>query len=153
MSETTIRTIGYEAAGFADFLAVLQQAGIQTVIDVRDLPLSRRAGFSKRVLAASLAEAGIGYVHLKNLGTPKEGRLAARRGDDAGFWAIFAARMQTPEADMDLQRAAEIAGREASALLCFEADPAKCHRRRVAEALAERFGFKVEDLRLVPPSG
>jgi uncharacterized protein (DUF488 family) len=144
----TIRTIGYEAAGFSTFLATLRQAGVSLVIDIRDLPLSRRAGFSKKILAASLAEAGIGYAHFRNLGTPKEGRLAARRGDYAGFWRIFEERLATPEAAFDLQRAAELAEAQPSALLCFEADPAKCHRRRVAELLVERYGFAVEDLRV-----
>ena len=142
-------TIGYEAAGFATFLATLQDAGITMVLDVRDLPLSRRAGFSKRILAASLAAAGIGYVHLKSLGTPKEGRLAARRGDYLLFWAIVEARLGTPEAERDLHQAADLARHQPTALLCFEADPAKCHRRRVGQLLSERFGFSIRDL-LVP---
>ena len=141
-------TIGYEAAGFANFLTTLQAAGIALVLDVRDLPLSRRAGFSKRILAASLAEAGIDYVHLKGLGTPKEGRLAARRGDYPLFWAIVEQRLATPEAERDLHHAAELARNHPTALLCFEADPAKCHRRRVGELLSERFGFSVRDLRV-----
>lgn len=144
----TLWTIGYEAAGFAAVVATLRQAGVAMVIDVRDLPLSRRAGFSKTILSASLAEAGIGYVHLKPLGTPKEGRTAARLGDYARFWAIVEDRLQTPEAEAALQQAADIARRQPSALLCFEADPAVCHRRRVADALSQRFGFRVEHLRL-----
>jgi uncharacterized protein (DUF488 family) len=140
-------TIGYEAAGFGAFLAALREAGIRVVLDVRDLPLSRRAGFSKNVLAASLAEAGIEYVHLKALGTPKEGRLAARRGDHALFWSIVDERMKTPEARLALNRAADIAGQRRAALLCFEADPAQCHRLRVAEDLNKEFGFEVRHLR------
>ena len=149
MSQPTIRTIGYEAAGFGAFLATLREAGVALVIDVRELPLSRRAGFSKGVLAASLAAAGIGYVHLKSLGTPKEGRLAARRGDYPRFWSIVEARMQTPEAELALQQAAGLAGQTPSALLCFEADPQKCHRRKVSDALAEKFGFAVLHLHVV----
>lgn len=142
----TIRTIGYEAAGFAAVLAALQAAGVAMVIDVRALPLSRRAGFSKRILAASLAAAGIGYVNLKALGTPKEGRAAAHHHDYAKFWPIVEKQLRTPEAALELRQAADIASRQPSALLCFEADPAKCHRRRVAELLAEGFGFQVEHL-------
>ncbi len=151
MTAPVIRTIGYEAAGFGAVLATLKRAGVAVVIDVRDLPLSRRAGFSKRVLAASLAEAGIDYVHLKGLGTPKEGRLAARRRDWAAFWSIVDDKMRTPEAAFDLQRAAEIARARPAALLCFEADPAVCHRRRVAEDLAREHGFVIEDLSVAPP--
>ena len=143
-------TIGYEAAGFGPFLATLRAAGIEVVIDVRDLPLSRRAGFSKRILAASLEAAGIGYLHLRYLGTPKDGRAAAHRGDYPAFWASVEERLATPEAGADLVRAAEAAGARRSALLCFEADPARCHRRRVAELLAQRFGFAVHHLHVDP---
>lgn len=146
----TIWTIGYEAAGFASFLATLRHADIAMVIDVRDLPLSRRAGFSKRILAASLAAEAIGYTHLKGLGTPKNGRIAARRGDYPLFWAIVEERLRTPEAERDLHHAAAIARHQRSALLCFEADPQVCHRRRVAEVLRQRFAFHVEHLRVAP---
>lgn len=144
----TIWTIGYEAATFATLLAALRQAGIRMVIDVRELPLSRRAGFSKRVLCASLADAHMGYTHLRGLGTPKEGRLAARRGDSATFWSIVEAHMRGMEAQADLRRAADIAAHQPSVLLCVEADPQKCHRRVVAEELATQFGFAVQHLRV-----
>src|SRR4028119_55833 len=75
-----IFTIGYEGATQAELVAALRAAGVERVIDVRAVPLSRKPGFSKNVLAAGLAEAGIGYVHLKALGTPPEGRGGARPG-------------------------------------------------------------------------
>ncbi len=141
-------TIGYEKAAFDDFTATLQRAGVRTVIDVRDLPLSRRPGFSKRQLAAGLAAAGIGYAHLKALGTPAAGREANRRKQWPLFWQIVAARLATPEAAHDLERAAELAAAAPSALLCYEADPATCHRCRVGDRLAERHGFAVRHLRV-----
>src|SRR3954469_21227515 len=95
-----IFTIGYEGATMADFLAALTTAGVERVIDVRALPLSRRPGFSKSSLAASLAEAGIGYVHLKALGTPKPGRDAAKRGDRATLETVYAGQLELPEAQM-----------------------------------------------------
>ncbi|MGE5505487.1 MAG: DUF488 family protein [Actinomycetota bacterium] len=146
----TIWTIGYEAAGFGAFLDVLRRAGVRQVIDVRDLPLSRRAGFSKRVLAASLAEAGLAYAHLRHLGTPKEGRVAAHKGDYATFWSVFERRLTSVESQMELRQAADLAHQQPSALLCFEADPARCHRRRVAELLRDQFGFAVVDLMVDP---
>src|SRR2546427_80970 len=91
-------TIGYEATTMADFLAALTGAGVERVIDVRALPLSRRPGFSKTSLAASLAEAGIDYVHLKALGTPKRGRDAAKKGDVATLEAVYADQLELPEA-------------------------------------------------------
>ena len=145
-SYPTIWTIGYERASSDALLSALKAVGIQVLMDVRDLPLSRRAGFSKSTLRASLEAAGIEYVHLKGLGTPKEGRLAARRGDMPLFWSIVEERMGTPEAEFDLLRAAEIAGEKRSALLCFEADPHVCHRQRVADGLAGRFGFRIEHI-------
>jgi len=139
-------TIGYEKSGWPEFLTKLISVGIMLVIDVRDLPLSRRAGFSKRQLAAGLAEAGIGYVHLRALGTPPEGREANHRREWGRFWQIVDARLETLEAEIALQELAELATRTPSCLLCYEADPGICHRKRVSEILAARYGFTVEHL-------
>lgn len=139
-------TIGYERSSLDDLLRTLKARGVGVLLDVRELPLSRRAGFSKRPLSAGLEEAGIGYVHLKGLGTPKEGRVAAHQGDMDRFWSIVEAKMQTPEAEHDLTRAAALAKERPACLLCVEASPHVCHRRRVAELLHDRFGFTVEHL-------
>ncbi|CAO3445212.1 hypothetical protein [Azospirillum argentinense] len=139
-------TIGYEGASFDSVLRALKARGVGVLLDVRELPLSRRAGFSKRPLSAGLEEAGIGYVHLKGLGTPKEGRVAAHQGDLDRFWSIVDAKMQTPEAEHDLNRAAALARERPACLLCFEASPHLCHRLRVGELLHSRFGFTVEHL-------
>jgi uncharacterized protein (DUF488 family) len=136
-----IGSIGYEKASFADFVRTLHEARIAVVIDVRDLPLSRRAGFSKRQLQAGLEAADMRYVHLKGLGTPKEGRVAAHRHDYERFWQIVDEKLATPEAHADLEQAADIAREARSCLLCFEADHRHCHRRRVCEMLESRFGF------------
>jgi uncharacterized protein (DUF488 family) len=143
---TTLFTIGYEKAGQADVVAALAAAGVETLIDVRDRPQSRRAGFSKRQLQAAIEERGWRYVHLKALGTPPEGREANRTRQWARFWRIVEARLAAPEAELDLQRAAEIARAAPSCLLCLEADWRICHRRRVAEILAARHGFAVHHL-------
>ena len=130
-----IWTIGYERAAQRDVIAALERAQIRTVIDVRDRPQSRRAGFSKTSLAASLLAAGIGYVHLKPLGTPKEGRVAHHSGDQATFWRIVDAQLATPEAEAALVEAADRARAERCCLLCFEADWRHCHRARIVERL------------------
>ena len=101
---------------------------MRQVIDVRAVPLSRKPGFSKNVLAAGLKEAGIGYVHLKALGTPPAGREAARKGRFEEMERIYAAQLETPEAAADSARMIALAGEKPSALLCFERDPAHCHR-------------------------
>lgn len=139
-------SIGYEKAAWPDVLATLQAVGVARVLDVRDLPLSRRAGFSKRQLAAGLGEAGIDYVHLRALGTPPEGREANRRKQWPRFWDIVETRLGTDEAQFDLRRAASLAEGRPSCLLCYEADPCFCHRRRVGEILAARHGFSVQHL-------
>ena len=92
-----IFTIGYEGATVGEFIAALQSAGIERVLDVRALPLSRRPGFSKSSLRASLEQSGIEYIHLKALGTPSEGRTAARAGRHADMARIYAGQLDCPK--------------------------------------------------------
>jgi uncharacterized protein (DUF488 family) len=146
MSGRTLFTIGYEKALLREVVGTLAMAGVATLLDVRDRPISRRPGFSKRQLAAAVEETGIDYVHLAALGTPPEGRLAGRRGELDRFWAIVEEKLSCPEAELDLRRAAEIAESAPSCLLCYEADWHNCHRRRIAEILARRRGFSVHHL-------
>ena len=149
---TKLWTIGYEKSTWPDVLAALRKAGIARVIDVRQLPLSRRAGFSKRQLAAGLNEAGIDYVHLRALGTPAEGREANKRRQWERFWQIVDASLATLEAGLALQQAAGLAGSAPSCLLCYEADPCICHRLRVGELLTAAHGFTVHHLAALPPA-
>ncbi|HYG31010.1 MAG TPA: DUF488 domain-containing protein [Allosphingosinicella sp.] len=128
-----IFTIGYEGATQAELVAALLAAGVERVIDVRAVPLSRKPGFSKNVLAAGLREAGIDYVHLKALGTPPEGREAARKGRHDVLERVYAAQLQTPEAAVQAAQMIDLAGEKPSALLCFERDPAACHRTLLRE--------------------
>jgi uncharacterized protein (DUF488 family) len=151
MNETVIYSIGYEKAAPRDFLATLQEAGVRTLIDVRDLPLSRRAGFSKRQLAASLKAIGIAYVHLKALGTPPEGREANRRREWDRFWRIVDDKLAGAEAEHALEDTATLAKRSPSCLLCYEADFHICHRTRVGEILAARHGLALHHLMVRPP--
>jgi len=141
-----LRTIGYEAATQGAVIACLQRAGVELLIDVRAVASSRRAGFSKTLLAASLAEAGIDYAHLRALGTPKAGRQAVRAGRVAEMRAIYEAHLAEPEAQLQLAEALDIARERPAALLCYEADPAHCHRRIVAQRLMAAGAFEVEDL-------
>ena len=143
-------TIGYEQTPAASVLKELKGAKVELLVDVRAVAASRRPGFSKRQLAATLDEQGIGYLHLRSLGTPKEGRLAARSGDLTSLWRIFEKHLKTPDAKqaMDELTAIVQSGRRVC-LLCYERDPHHCHRQRVAELLQERTGITVENL--VPP--
>lgn len=140
----TIYTIGYEGVTMDEFIAALKRAGIEQVIDVRALPLSRRPGFSKTPLRNALAEAGIAYVHLKALGTPKEGRDAAKKGDRATLERVYDGQLGLPEAQVQAAQMRELAAEKASALLCYERDPTCCHRTLLLEAEGE--GARVVDL-------
>ena len=111
---------------------------------MRALPLSRRPGFSKTPLRNALAEVGIGYVHLKALGTPKAGRDAAKKGDVATLEAVYAGQLDLPEAQVQSAEMLELAGEKPSVLLCFERDPEHCHRRLLLDAVGE--GAEVVDL-------
>lgn len=146
MTGRSLYTIGYEKALLKDVVSTLAAARVAILIDVRDRPISRRPGFSKRQLAAAFEDAEMRYLHLQALGTPPEGRLAGRRREWDRFWAIVGEKLARPEAELALQEAAEIAEAAPSCLLCYEADWQICHRRRVAEILAQRHGFAVSHL-------
>jgi uncharacterized protein (DUF488 family) len=141
-----LATIGYESATQADVIARLKAAGVEVLIDVRAVAASRRAGFSKTLLAASLNEAGIGYVHLRQLGTPKAGRDAARKGRIGEMHAIFEDHMAEPAAQLELAKATEIAREKKTALLCYEADHAGCHRAILADRIRDALGCEIEPL-------
>ena len=121
-------TIGYEATTMGEFLDALTKAGVERVIDVRAVPNSRRPGFSKTPLRNALAEVGIDYVHLRALGTPSDGRTAARAGRHKDLKRIYAAQLDLPEAIVAAGQMRDLAAEKPSALLCYERDPAGCHR-------------------------
>jgi uncharacterized protein (DUF488 family) len=131
-----IFTIGYEGTTVPEFVAALMKAGVARVIDVRALPLSRRPGFSKSPLKAALAEAGIEYLHLKALGTPSEGRMAARAGRHADLERIYAGQLELPEAMAQSAQMLQLAAQKPTALLCMEREPAHCHRTLLLNAVA-----------------
>ena len=139
-----IFTIGYEGATVAEFLAALQKAGVERVIDIRAVPNSRRPGFSKTPLRNALAEAGIDYVHLRALGTPADGRAAARAGRKDELRRIYAGQLELPEAIAETGKMLDLSREKPSALLCYERDPAACHRTLLLEAVAP--DAEVEDL-------
>jgi uncharacterized protein (DUF488 family) len=137
-------TIGYEGATMDEFLAALRQAGVERVIDVRAVPNSRRPGFSKTPLSNALAEVGIEYVHLRALGTPAAGREAARAGRKDDLERIYAGQLETPQAMAEGAMMLDLAAEKASALLCYERDPACCHRTLLWQSLAPK--SKIVDL-------
>ena len=142
-----LATIGYESETQAAVIQRLKDAGVEVLIDVRAVAASRRAGFSKTLLAASLNDAGIGYVHLRQLGTPKAGRDFARKGKIAEMQEIFEAHMDEPGAQLELAKATEmVRGDKKVALLCYEADPAGCHRTILANQICDALSCEIENL-------
>ena len=143
----TLFTIGYEQAKSASVIDELKRAHVGLIVDTRAVAASRRPGFSKRQLAAGLDAAGIGYVHLQKLGTPKEGRDAARSGNLIKLFDIYEKHLATPEAREQLDELTSIvkSGRPVC-LLCYERDVEHCHRKRIAELICERTNLTVEHL-------
>ncbi len=143
-------TIGYEACTVADVTDALVAADVRLLIDVRAVPQSRKPGFSKRQLAAELDARGIGYVHLQALGTPKPGRDAVRAGHPEIMVRIYGAHMAGDRPQAELAEARTLAGGARACLLCFERDPAHCHRTLVAEMIAAQTGQRIVHLHPAP---
>lgn len=144
MTTRRIWTIGYEQATVPAVMKALLEAGVEVLADVRALPLSRRPGFSKSALAANARDAGIEYVHFKALGTPAEGRAAARRNDHATLERIYEGQLELPEAIAAGARLADMASERKVALLCYEREAHGCHRTLLRQAILP--DFEVIDL-------
>jgi uncharacterized protein (DUF488 family) len=141
-----ILTIGYEGLVSSQLVDLVVAARVQTVFDVRAIAASRKAGFSKTILAATLSAHGVDYVHDRRLGTPKAGRQAVRRGHVSEMAAIFEEHMSTEPAREALEAAAELAGENTICLLCFERSPHDCHRSIVAQMIRARTGQAIRHL-------
>jgi uncharacterized protein (DUF488 family) len=140
-------TIGYEGRTLDELLATLRQAGVAKIADVRQLPISRKPGFSKSALAALLTSCGIEYVGFPKLGTPPAIRGRYKKtGDFARLRQDYLAHLGSQRSAIEELR--ELAAKGGCALLCFERNPAKCHRSILAEVLVARTGsaFRAEHL-------
>jgi uncharacterized protein (DUF488 family) len=146
-------TVGYEGSKPSDLFTGLQSNGVTLLIDVRDVPISRKPGFSKTALAQGLDEVGIRYLHLKGLGDPKPGRVAAREGRFSDFRRIFTAHMMTTAAQQGLAEAVEAASKSVACLLCFEQDHTNCHRCIVADSMVRSGKFHLVHLSATPLAG
>lgn len=141
-----LATIGYETDTQGGMIGRLKAAGVELVVDVRAVASSRKAGFSKTLLGNSLKAEGVDYLHLRALGTPKPGRLAARAGRTEEMRAIFNAHLEEPEAQLALAQAADLAKSRRIALLCYEDDPNCCHRAIVADRIRETLKCEIVNL-------
>ena len=143
-----VMVVGFRETDFkGEVMAELKRAKVKLLVDTRAVAASRKPGFSKRQLAASLDEQGIAYLHLQKLGTPAEGREAARAGKLDMLWRIYAKHLKTPEAVEAMDELVSIVkSGQAVCLLCYERDKDCCHRTRIAEIVHERTGVGVVDL-------
>lgn len=141
-----ISTIGYEGAKLEDFLATLSHVDVEILIDIRERAQSRRKGFSKTALSEALDEANIDYMHLRELGDPKPGREAARRGDWDEFRSVFSKVVASESAQIAIQKIVEIARVRKVCLLCYERDHTTCHRKIVSDILDDRLGSRTQHL-------
>lgn len=142
-------TVGYEGADVDGFVQLLVENSIETVVDVRQLPLSRKRGFSKKALAAKLAENGLKYEHLAALGCPKEVRNRYREnGDWQQYTTSFLQHLESQDAAV--KALVEMAAQKRCALMCFESDFNFCHRTMVADAVRKHSGAKVVHLAMPP---
>lgn len=142
----TLNTIGYERADLEKFVRALQTNRIEYLVDVRQVPISRKRGFSKTSLREALEKAGIKYIHLKALGDPKSGREAAKAGRFAEFNEIYRRHLATPAAQDALSLVGDIANSTNSCLMCYERTPEYCHRKVVAEAVSHAYNVAVHHM-------
>jgi uncharacterized protein (DUF488 family) len=129
-------TVGYHGRSLDEMIGALVDAGVERLVDVRELPLSRRRGFSKTALGDALRDAGIEYAHVKALGNPKPNRERYWAGDVAGGAAVYRKHLNNGSRSA-LVALAESLGDEPACLLCVERNHAECHRDVIVEALQE----------------
>jgi uncharacterized protein (DUF488 family) len=140
-------TIGYEQTPAKAVLDELERTGVKLLVDVRAVAASRRPGFSKNQLAAGLDARGISYLHLRGLGTPKDGRDAARSGKFDALHKIYAAHLKTPQAREELDELSALVKKAGPVcILCYERDHQHCHRQWIAEIIEDRDGVRIENL-------
>lgn len=148
-SETATKelmTIGYEGASIDDFVATLKAANVTRLIDIRELPLSRKKGFSKHALRQAVEAAGISYEHIKSLGDPKPGRDAAKAGDFSTFRKIFSEHLSSEPAQLALDNIIPVAIEGGACLLCFERCHKECHRTMVAHEIEKRSDVSIRHI-------
>lgn len=137
--------IGYENSDAERLVETLVNVGIEVLADVRELPLSRKKGLSKRSLAERLESVGIEYTHYRELGDPKPGREAARSGDYGLFEKVFLRHLNTEEAQASLEKLLIVAKNKITCMLCYEKCSNVCHRSYLADEAALR-GFEIFNL-------
>lgn len=147
MDGVKLFTVGYEGKNIDEFINILRKHSIETLIDVREIPISRKKGFSKNILNRELAAKNIEYVHFKTLGSPRLLRKKVYKdGDYEYFFKKYQKYLDT--CSKELKTLCEITKEKLSCLLCFERNPSYCHRNAVAQRVSSMNGvfFKVQHI-------
>ncbi|MCC6444984.1 MAG: DUF488 domain-containing protein [Armatimonadetes bacterium] len=141
-----IYTIGYEGISMDKLMDILMQTGILRLIDVRNNPLSRRFGFSRKTLAPVCERLAIDYIHIPELGIPSADRKAL--SDDSDYTALFDRyeKRMLPHQPEALARVTRLIENDPSVLMCYEAEASRCHRGRLAAAIAKRTDLPIKHL-------
>lgn len=140
-------TIGYTGYSISDFVATLREHGVECLLDIRELPVSRKAGFSKSSLRQHLEEAGIEYHHLRWLGSPRALRHEVREsGDYVHFFSGVHDHLECTESAEELLEAVRLARKRRSCLMCCCPDWQFCHRKCVVEAIQSRAAFAIDHI-------
>ena len=145
-----IYTIGYTGFDLSTFINLLQTHQIECLIDIREIPLSRKKGFSKTSLSNSLNDVGIEYRHYRSLGSPRTDRHQLREtGDFSHFFSVMNQHLKKDEASCDLQSVISVARQLRSCLMCCCPEWQFCHRKSVVEAIHKKTNFYFDHLEQV----
>lgn len=139
MEQYSLYTIGYEGKNIYSFINHLKQAGISTLVDIREIPISRKKGFSKTILSEHLKENNIGYIHLKKLGSPKSLRKKVFEDNDYDYFFKEYSKYLKTQLDI-IEELHQTILSETCCLMCFEKEAEYCHRKIVAEEIKIRDG-------------
>lgn len=137
---TGVFTIGYEGRAAEGFVEDLVESGVQILVDVREMPISRKRGFSKSALCALVQKVGIEYLHFRALGSPRQSRRKLKEsGDFEIFFSEYAEHLEVN--GRHLEELLELIGTgRRTAIMCFERDHTQCHRSFLVAALEEAGG-------------
>jgi len=139
-----VGSVGYEQhKDHAEFARLVRRAGVERLIDVRELPISRRRGFAKSALSTAMADVGVEYVHIKALGNPKPFRDLYKQGQVAEGRRSYERHLLNVQRPA-LEGLVPLLREKRSALMCFEHDPAVCHRTVIVQALREQLGVELD---------
>lgn len=139
-----VGSVGYEKyKDSREFGLMLRDAGVERLVDVRELPISRRRGYAKTALGQAMASAGIEYVHVRALGNPKPFRDMYKAGRTAEGREHYE-RYLLGEQREALHELVDLLREKPSALMCVEHDPATCHRTVIVDALRGELDLALE---------